>query len=175
MKNPTADRSGIVVFFLLALILIVIDRGSKVLADSMLSFGIAEQVFPGFDLLLDYNEGAAFSFLSDAGEWKRWFLTSVSLIMSLIISIMLIKTARHEILLRYALAFILGGALGNFYDRLVHGYVVDFISVYFQQYRFATFNIADSAICIGAGLMILDILINGQKKHDAQKRESGAS
>lgn len=149
--------------FALSGLVIVIDRVTKVVCEVTLTEGSPVTVFPGFDLLLAYNTGAAFSFLSDAGGWQRWLLTGISLAVSLFVSVWLMRLPRQQKLLGLALALILGGALGNLYDRLMTGLVVDFISVYVGDYRFATFNIADSAICIGAGLMILDIVLDTKR------------
>ena len=145
--------------FCLAGVIALIDRITKILSDANLAEGIPVPVFPGFDLLLAYNTGAAFSFLSEAGGWQRWFLTGISLVVSLLFVVWIARLPRSQKLLGIALALLLGGALGNLYDRMFAGYVIDFISVYFRDYRFATFNIADSAISVGAGLMILDIFL----------------
>lgn len=146
--------------FSLAGLVIVVDRVTKVVTNANLVPGVPVPVFPGFDLMLSYNTGAAFSFLDDAGGWQRWFLTAISLGISAFLIGWLIKMPRSQKLLGIALALILGGALGNLYDRMLAGYVIDFISVYFQEYRFAVFNIADSAISIGAALMILDMVLD---------------
>lgn len=139
-------------------VVVIIDQLTKYLCDTLLSYGQALTVFPGFDLLLAYNTGAAFSFLSDAGGWQRWFFTALSFGISLLILFWIIRLPKREKLLALALCLILGGAIGNLIDRVLHGYVIDFISVYFQQYRFATFNIADSAISIGAMLMVWEVI-----------------
>jgi len=138
----------------------VIDRVTKVVCDANLVLGAPVPVFPGFDLLLAYNTGAAFSFLDDAGGWQRWFLTGISLSISIFIIVWLTRIPRSQRLLGFALALILGGALGNLYDRLLIGYVIDFISVYAGEYRFATFNVADSAVSVGAALMVLDMFLD---------------
>lgn len=142
----------------MSLLVVILDQLTKYLCNSMLSYGQPLTVFPGFDLLLAYNTGAAFSFLSDAGGWQRWFFTALSFGISLLILFWIVLLPKHEKLLAVALCLILGGAVGNLIDRVLHGYVVDFISLYFQQYRFATFNIADSAISIGAMLMVLEVI-----------------
>jgi len=108
-------------------------------------------------LLLAYNSGAAFSFLSDAGGWQRWLLTAFSSVISLLLIFWIFRLPKTEKLAGLALCLILGGAWGNLYDRIFDGYVVDFISLYYQNYRFATFNIADSAVFVGACFMMLDI------------------
>jgi signal peptidase II len=110
-----------------------------------------------FKFTLLHNEGAAFSFLSDAGGWQRYLLVGVSTVVSIFIAGWLYRIYKAEKLLALSLAFILGGAIGNLVDRAVQGYVVDFIVVYYDSYYFPAFNIADSAITIGAGLLILDM------------------
>jgi signal peptidase II len=155
-KQDFLFKTSTLLFF--SVLIVILDQLSKYLCDTYLSYGQAQRVFPGFDLLLVYNSGAAFSFLSDAGGWQRWFFTVLSFAISCLILVWLIKIPRREKLLALALCLILGGAVGNLIDRLLHGYVVDFISLYFQQYRFATFNIADSAISIGALLIGLEVI-----------------
>ena len=151
---------GLPLLYAVAALIVVIDRLTKVVSDARLVEGVPVPVFPGFDLLLAYNTGAAFSFLSDAGGWQRWFLTAISLGISVLLTAWLFRLPRSQKLLGVALALILGGALGNLYDRALAGYVIDFISLYFMEYRFATFNIADCAISIGAALMVLDMVLD---------------
>jgi signal peptidase II len=148
--------------------IIVLDQLTKYLCNTMLQYNQPLQVFPGFDLLLVYNTGAAFSFLSDVGGWQRWILAGISLLVSLGISVWLWRLPRQQVVLGFALTLVLGGALGNLYDRVVLGHVIDFISVYVGDWRFATFNIADSAISIGAALLALDVFVNGEQ-HDKAK------
>ena len=112
-------------------------------------------VMPYFNLTLAYNPGAAFSFLSDAGGWQRVFFTAIALIASAVI-IHLLRKHPRQILLCAALSLILGGALGNLWDRLVIGKVVDFLDFYVNGYHWPAFNVADSAITAGAALLILD-------------------
>lgn len=161
VNNNVEEKSGmelsIVTLLSISIVIVALDQISKYLCAANLNYGQAVQVFPGFDLLLMQNRGAAFSFLSDAGGWQRWFLSSISILVSGVVLVWLVRLPRSQKLLALSLAFILGGALGNLYDRLVLGYVIDFISVYYQDHRFATFNIADSAISIGAALMALEI------------------
>ena len=153
--------------YTISAVIVVLDRLTKIACAASLTEGEPVTVFPGFDLLLAYNTGAAFSFLSEAGGWQRWLLTGISLGVSIMIAVWLYRLPRAQKLLGIALALILGGALGNLYDRMLAGYVIDFISVYFLDYRFATFNIADSAISIGAGLMILDIFLGSRRDRKA--------
>ena len=148
------------VLFSISGLIFIVDQVTKYLCNTNLSLGQPVTVFPGFDLFLAYNSGAAFSFLSDAGGWQRWLLTAFSTAISVLLIFWIIRLPKKEILAGFALCLILGGAWGNLYDRIFDGYVVDFISVYYDNYRFATFNIADSSVFIGACLMLLDIFKN---------------
>jgi signal peptidase II len=124
-------------------------------------------ILPVFKFTLFHNQGAAFSFLSDAGGWQRWFFTSVSAVVSVALVIWLARLQRRDWLLALALAFILGGAVGNLVDRVSLGYVVDFIVVHYENHYFPAFNLADSAISVGAVLMILDMfLAPGRNRED---------
>lgn len=147
-----------------SVLLVVLDHWTKFLASSELSYGQPVEVLPVFNLTLQHNPGAAFSFLADAGGWQRWFFTAISLLVSVILLVWLIRLKPADKLMAASLAFILGGAVGNLWDRLVLGYVVDFISVHYNSWYFPAFNIADSAITVGAGLMILDMLLHPEKK-----------
>lgn len=122
------------------------------------------EVLPVFKLMVLYNAGAAFSFLSDAGGWQRWFLVSVSSVVSVVIAVWLYRIRSQEKVLALGLSFILGGAIGNLIDRATTGSVVDFIVVHWQSHYFPAFNIADSAIFIGACLLALDMFTNSDKK-----------
>lgn len=143
----------------LTLVVVVLDQISKhwVVA----SFELYERlaVLPFFNLVLAYNSGAAFSFLADAGGWQRWFFTLVAIVASVVIVVWLARLKPVETLQAVALALILGGALGNVYDRIVLGHVVDFLDFHWQGYHFPAFNVADIAISVGAGLIILDMFI----------------
>lgn len=153
----------------LSLAVVIIDLVSKYYAVDMLVYGIANPVWPMFDITLLYNPGAAFSFLADAGGWQRWFFAVVALGVSGMLVVWLKRTAREQWWLGLGLSLILGGALGNLYDRVVHGYVVDFISLHYQDYYFPAFNLADSAITAGAVLLIIDMLFLEQKNDSADK------
>ncbi|MFC1578865.1 signal peptidase II [Pseudomonadota bacterium] len=158
----------------LALLVIVLDQYTKVLAESALDYGRPVEVFSWFNLTLQYNTGAAFSFLSDAGGWQRYFFSAVALVISVGLVVWLYTMPRAEKMLALALALILGGALGNLWDRLVLGHVVDFISVHYAGYFFPAFNLADAAISLGAALMIFDSLFGGQgRKQSKQEHYTG--
>ncbi|MDX1733389.1 MAG: signal peptidase II [Halioglobus sp.] len=148
----------------LALLVIVLDQYTKGLASSSLQYGVPERVFPWFNLTLQHNTGAAFSFLSDAGGWQRYFFTVVASVISAVLVVWLYLLPRGQRLLALSLGLILGGALGNLWDRVTLGYVVDFISVHYGGYYFPAFNIADSAITVGAVCMLLDSFLAPDKQ-----------
>jgi signal peptidase II len=160
-----APRSHLLLLFLLAGGVLILDQITKSLASTYLDYGVPRTVFTGFDLLLAHNPGASFSFLADAGGWQRWGLSAIAFAASAFIIVWLWRLPRKQVLLGAALACILGGALGNGLDRITLGYVVDFISVYYGQWRFATFNVADIALNIGAFLIIIDI-VRGRGAHE---------
>jgi len=139
---------------------IILDQLSKILADQFLQLHHAVELIPMFNLTLMYNKGAAFSFLANAGGWQRWFFLILTITVSTFIYFWIRKLKATQVLQYSALALILGGAIGNLIDRAVYGHVIDFLDVYFQQHHFPAFNIADSAITIGAILLIYDTLKN---------------
>ena len=152
----------------LAVLVVVLDQYTKVLAESALEYGRPVEVFSWFNLTLQYNTGAAFSFLSDAGGWQRYFFSGVAIIISAGLVVWLYVMPRGQWLLALALGLILGGALGNLWDRLVLGHVVDFISVHYGGRFFPAFNIADAAISVGAAFMVYDSLF-GQSDDKLQE------
>tara|TARA_R110000823_G_scaffold295738_6_gene415698 strand:+ start:27191 stop:27682 length:492 start_codon:yes stop_codon:yes gene_type:complete len=156
----------------LALLLVVLDQYTKFLATESLDYGRPVPVFFWFNLTLQHNMGAAFSFLHDAGGWQRYFFSIVASVISVGLVIWLYLLPRDQRLLAVSLAFILGGALGNLWDRVALGYVVDFISVHYGGWYFPAFNIADSAITLGAGLMLFDSFL---ARDPAPKHSVGSS
>ena len=155
------------------------DQLSKILVKHALVPGIGKTLIPWVNLSLVHNQGAAFSMLSSAGGWQRWFLTALAAIVSIFIVLWIRKLPEHEKLTGIALSLVLGGAVGNLVDRVIYGHVIDFIDFYYpgngsclpffnklsvSSCHFATFNIADSAITIGAVLMILASLFPGLHK-----------
>ncbi len=140
----------------LAVLVIVLDLGTKALATAMLTYGDPVPVVPMFNLTLLHNTGAAFSFLAHADGWQRWFFVTLALVVSVVLVVWLRKLQPQETWTAVAIVLILGGALGNVYDRVVHGYVVDFLHFYWQDWHFPAFNLADTAITIGAAMMIID-------------------
>ena len=140
------------------MLIIVLDQVTKSVAVQWLTLNQAYPVFPGFNLTLVHNPGAAFSFLRDAGGWQRYFFIVLTTVISVVLLVWLARLPPGRALLAGALALILGGAAGNLWDRLQYGYVIDFIQVYYDKWHWPVFNIADSAITLGAALLILDAL-----------------
>jgi signal peptidase II len=142
-------------WLLVSAVVIVLDQLSKVAISSHFAYGESVAVTPFFNLVLWHNTGAAFSFLQDAGGMQRWLFSLIAIVASVWITLLLRKH-QSQMLFSFSLAFILGGALGNLIDRIAYGYVVDFLDFYWGSYHFAAFNLADSAITCGAGLLIWD-------------------
>jgi signal peptidase II len=140
-----------------ALAVIVVDHLTKWWVSSTLDFQQAVPVLPFFSLVRVHNTGAAFSFLADAGGWQRWFFIAVGVIATVII-VRLLKRHGHEPRLAFPLALVLGGALGNVIDRVALGHVVDFLYFHYRSFAWPAFNVADSAISVGAALLIWDSL-----------------
>lgn len=147
----------------LAVFWFVADYFSKAWADSVLKNGDI-YVNSWMDFKLGYNTGAAFSFLSNEGGWQRWFFTVIAIVIGAWLLYEIIRKHHHP-LIYLAYGSILGGALGNLYDRIVHGHVIDFIHWHYQDKSWPIFNIADVGICVGVGLMILMWLIEMKEKH----------
>ncbi len=143
----------------LALLVIVLDQLSKIYFNTQYQFGEMRDVIPGyFSFTLIYNPGAAFSFLRDAGGWQKYLFTLLALGVSAYLGWNIIR-GRFGRLMNIAASFIMGGAIGNVIDRLAYGHVVDFILVHYQHsWYYPAFNLADSFICVGAVLMVLDSL-----------------
>jgi signal peptidase II len=139
----------------LAALVIVLDQLSKAAINSHFVFGESVAMTSFFNLVLAHNTGAAFSFLSDAGGMQRWLFSAIAVVASVWI-VWLLRRHQTQKLFSLALAFILGGALGNLIDRIAYGYVVDFLDFHWGGYHFAAFNLADSAITCGAALLIWD-------------------
>ncbi|MDH0425873.1 MULTISPECIES: signal peptidase II [Pseudomonadaceae] len=166
---PESSRFGHLPWLLLSLLILVADRVTKDIFEGTLSMYQRIEVIPGyFDWTLAYNTGAAFSFLADASGWQRWFFAAIAIVVSVVLVIWLKRLKRHETLLAVALAMVLGGALGNLYDRVVLGHVVDFILVHWQsRWFFPAFNLADTFITIGAILLALDMFKSDKSAKEA--------
>jgi signal peptidase II len=140
-------------YFVIATLILLLDQLSKWSALSNLQMGVPEPVLPFLNWLLLFNPGAAFSFLAQGSGWQRWFFTILGLAACVYI-VWLLRKNQNDKLLCVALSLILGGALGNVLDRIMYGAVVDFIDLHYVNWHWPAFNIADSAICIGAALII---------------------
>lgn len=140
----------------LSLLAVVLDQVSKWAIDSSMQLYQSIPLVPYFNLTYLRNTGAAFSFLSEAGGWQRWFFAGLAIVISAVIGVWLARLKEHETVLAVALSLVLGGAIGNLIDRLAYGYVIDFLDVYYQTWHWPAFNIADSAITLGVILMLLE-------------------
>ncbi len=139
----------------LAGLIIVLDQLTKLWISSHFSHGESLPLTEFFNLVLAHNSGAAFSFLSDAGGWQRWMFSAIAIVASLWIVGLLRQHAQQKMFC-LALTLVLGGALGNLIDRVAYGYVIDFLDFYWANTHFPAFNVADSAISVGAALLLLD-------------------
>ena len=145
------------IWLALALVVIVADQFTKTLILGQFQYGDSRFVTGFFNVVRAHNTGAAFSFLADAGGWQRWFFVTLGAVATVFIVVMLRRHGQQK-LFATALSLILGGALGNVIDRLLHGYVVDFLQFHWSGWYFPAFNVADSAITVGAVLLIWDEL-----------------
>jgi signal peptidase II len=136
-------------------LVIALDLYTKHLIEAAFQFGEQLKITSFFDLVRYHNQGAAFGFLNDAGGWQKWFFTAISVIAAIVITY-LIRKHHTQKLFCFALALVLGGALGNLYDRVTLGYVVDFLDFHVNGMHWPAFNVADSAISVGVALLLLD-------------------
>ena len=151
-------------------VIVVLDQITKVWADRALEMYQQVYITSFFNITKAYNYGAAFSFLDTPGGWPRWFFTTISFVVSIMLCVWLYRMTRAEKWLSLSIALILGGAIGNLIDRALYGYVVDFIQVHWNQSYFPSFNVADAAISCGTVLLL--ILTFFEKDTD-EKDENG--
>ncbi|MDQ0738484.1 signal peptidase II [Pseudomonas sp. W4I3] len=156
---PNAGRFGRLGWLVLSVLVLVIDQVSKAHFEGTLEMFQQIVVIPDyFSWTLAYNTGAAFSFLADGGGWQRWLFALIAVVVSAVLVVWLKRLGRDDTWLAIALALVLGGALGNLYDRIALGHVIDFILVHWQnRHYFPAFNFADSAITVGAIMLALDM------------------
>ena len=154
----TKTSSAMLPWLGLALLLLIADQFTKVLILGYYQLGDATYVTSFFNVVRVHNAGAAFSFLASASGWQRWFFTGIGIAAALFI-IWMLKSHAGQKLFSFALACILGGAIGNVIDRSMYGYVVDFLDFHYAGWHFPAFNVADSAITVGAVCLILDELL----------------
>jgi len=148
----------------LSLLIIVLDQASKLWV--VANFDLYESIalLPGVNFTYVHNTGAAFSFLSSAGGWQRWFFVAIGLVATVVFLVWLWKLKTSERWMAVTLSLILGGAIGNLYDRIAYSYVIDFIDVYYESHHWPVFNIADSAISIGVVMMLIDTFKGEESK-----------
>lgn len=160
------NKSGLI-WLWVTVVLLVLDQVTKYVVSTQMQLYQSIELLPVFNFTYVHNYGAAFSFLSEAGGWQRWFFSIIAISISVLLTYWLKKLPAKNLVLCGAYSLVLAGALGNLYDRLTYGYVIDFIHVYYDTWHFPAFNIADSAICIGAGLLLLDAF-RDQKSEDVK-------
>jgi signal peptidase II len=171
MARKSSSSAGMLQWLGLALIVLIADQFTKVLVVGYYQLGASTEVTSFFNLVRVHNSGAAFSFLSGASGWQRWFFSVIGMLAAVLI-VWLLRSHAGQKLFSFALACILGGAIGNVIDRLLYGYVIDFLDFHwrwldpvFSGGHFPAFNIADSAITIGATCLILDELLRVRRAH----------
>jgi len=147
----------------LSLAVVLIDQLSKHVVDHLLHYGKPLHVLPFFNLYLKYNAGAAFSFFGNGSGWQIFLLSAVSILVIMFIFAWMARVKRSDWLMASALSLILGGAVGNLIDRIRLGYVIDFFDFHVGGWHFATFNVADSAICVGATFLVIKLLFFSKK------------
>ena len=152
----------------LSLLAVILDQGSKLVIAGSMQLYQSIPIMPYFNLTYVHNTGAAFSFLSEAGGWQRWFFAGLAFVISIVIAVWLARLKQHETLLAVALSLVLGGAIGNLIDRLAYGYVIDFLDVYYRTWHWPAFNIADSAITLGVILMLVESFGLGKSEDTAK-------
>ena len=172
VPKMVTNGSRAFMWYALALIVVIVDQWTKWLAETKLTFHDPVPVIePFLNWTLAYNYGAAFSFLADAGGWQKWFFSGLALLMSLVLILYLIKAPRKATLLSLGLALVLGGAVGNLIDRLLHGHVIDFIHVHYADaWHYPIFNIADIGISLGVLLIVIDMLFLEKKREMPRSR-----
>ena len=156
-RFSTKPQSGLGAWLGIAAIIVLIDQLTKITITKLFTYGESLPVTSFFNLVLAHNQGAAFSFLANESGWQRYFFTALGTAAAVFI-IYLLKRNAGQRLFCWALTLILGGAIGNVIDRGMHGYVIDFLDIHFAGWHWPAFNVADSTICIGAILFVLDEL-----------------
>ncbi|MCF6775127.1 signal peptidase II [Thiotrichales bacterium 19X7-9] len=145
-------------------LMLVIDFTTKLYALQHLTYNEPVKVLPFLNITLAFNRGAAFSFLAYEDGWQLWFFSSIAIIVAIIILYWLTQVPRNRNLQAISLCLILSGAIGNVFDRINYGYVIDFIDLHYKSYHWPTFNIADSAICVGAFLFVISSIFCCKKE-----------
>jgi signal peptidase II len=151
----------------LGVVVFVLDQWSKTYFERLLDHGQSIDLLPVFSWTLAYNTGAAFSFLHDAGGWQRWFFIVLAISVCSGMVVWLSRLPANARWLMAGIGLLVGGALGNVYDRFMLGYVIDFIHVHYQSWHFPAFNVADCGITVGAALLVIDSLFLEPKRQAA--------
>lgn len=165
MKTPICSTG--LRWLWLTVVLIILDLGIKQLVLKEMNLYEVHPIIPFFNLMYAQNFGAAFSFLADEDGWQRWFFAGIAIAISIILMVMMYRQSAQKRLSNIAYALIISGAIGNLSDRLMHGFVIDYIDFYVGNWHYPTFNLADMAICIGAALVIFEGFLPDKKENKA--------
>ena len=158
LKTPS------LIWLRLSALILFLDQGTKILAEYYLELYRQVEILPFMNLTLMQNEGAAFSFLADAGGWQRWFFVVLTVVITVFLLRWLRSLSEDERWLAIAIALIIGGAIGNLIDRVQYGYVIDFLDFHAMGWHWPAFNIADSAISIGAIIVVWDAVFGSEEQ-----------
>lgn len=169
-ETPKVERTGLLWLWLSAAV-VALDQLTKFMIVQRLDVFQRIDLFAMLSITRLHNTGAAFSFLSDAGGWQRWFFVVLGVVISLLVIVWLRRIPARRGWLGAALALVVGGAVGNIIDRLMHGYVVDFVSVHYKGWFFPAFNVADSSITVGAVILLIESLIAGDGRIPSKRHE----
>ena len=175
MSNQSQQTAGILhnklalAWLLVSAVIVVLDLWTKNIASEALTLYRPVELTPWLNMTLAHNYGAAFSFLADAGGWQRWLFTGLASVVTVVLIVWLLRLPSEEKLTAAALGLIIGGAIGNLVDRINNGYVVDFIDVYYRDWHWPAFNLADSAITCGVILLLLNgLFLSISEKRSAE-------
>ncbi|GAB4397245.1 MAG: signal peptidase II [Rhodoferax sp.] len=157
-RPAASQRPGLLLWLAWALVVLILDQFTKVLIVGNYALGDSTPVTSFLNVVRVHNSGAAFSFLAQAGGWQRWLFTGIG-VAAAVLMLWLLKKHANQALFAFAMASLLGGALGNVIDRLLYGHVIDFLDFYWRNWHFPAFNVADSAITLGVICLILDELL----------------
>jgi signal peptidase II len=161
--NSAIPGRGSLPYLVLSVAVVALDQLTKFLIERHLAMFESVSVLPVLEITRLHNTGAAFSFLADEAGWQRWLFTVLAIIVSIVLALWLRRIPAYARVLATAVALILGGAIGNVIDRVRLGHVIDFIYAHWDRHYFPAFNVADSAICVGAGLLLLDTWLSGRR------------
>jgi signal peptidase II len=161
--NSASSNRGSLPYLALSAAVVALDQLTKFLIERHLALFESVSVLPVLEITRLHNTGAAFSFLADEAGWQRWLFTVLAIVVSVVLALWLRRIPAQARVLATAVALILGGAIGNVIDRVRLGHVIDFIYAHWDRHYFPAFNVADSAICVGAGLLLLDTWLSSRR------------